>query len=143
MDWLMIIFAWFVFSIVAAVIANARGRAGTGYFLLSMLLTPLVGIILAAALPNLNVAKDPDAPNANTHVRCPDCRELVRFDAIKCKHCGATLTPNPIALSPISAKSVPIEEAAQDLIGLAKAVGVIVGVFVLSRFAYVIWTRLG
>ena len=34
-----------------------------------------------------------DEPNADTHVRCPDCRELVRMDAKKCKHCGAALIP--------------------------------------------------
>lgn len=28
-----------------------------------------------------------------THVRCPDCRELVRKDARKCKHCGTGLIP--------------------------------------------------
>lgn len=28
-----------------------------------------------------------------THVRCPDCRELVRMDARVCKHCGAKLVP--------------------------------------------------
>lgn len=28
-----------------------------------------------------------------THVRCPDCRELVRKDARKCKHCGTALIP--------------------------------------------------
>jgi len=28
-----------------------------------------------------------------THVRCPDCRELVRKDARKCKHCGTPLVP--------------------------------------------------
>ena len=39
---------------------------------------------------------DPNAPDPSTHVRCPDCRELVRFDATKCKHCGAGL----IASSP-------------------------------------------
>ena len=27
------------------------------------------------------------------HVRCPECRELVRADARKCKHCGAALDP--------------------------------------------------
>jgi hypothetical protein len=27
-------------------------------------------------------------------VRCSECRELVRWDAIKCKHCGAQLTPS-------------------------------------------------
>lgn len=29
----------------------------------------------------------------DTHVRCPDCRELVRRDAKKCKHCGTGLIP--------------------------------------------------
>jgi hypothetical protein len=27
------------------------------------------------------------------NVRCPACRELVRADASKCKHCGSALTP--------------------------------------------------
>jgi hypothetical protein len=34
-----------------------------------------------------------DAPTPETHVRCPDCRELVRMDARKCKHCGTALVP--------------------------------------------------
>jgi hypothetical protein len=32
-------------------------------------------------------------PNADTHVKCPDCRELVLKDARKCKHCGCSLIP--------------------------------------------------
>lgn len=28
-----------------------------------------------------------------THVKCPDCRELVRKDARKCRHCGCDLVP--------------------------------------------------
>lgn len=28
-----------------------------------------------------------------THVRCPDCRELVRTDARVCKHCRGALVP--------------------------------------------------
>ena len=34
-------------------------------------------------------------PTPDTHVKCPDCRELVLMDAKKCKHCGAMLTPIP------------------------------------------------
>lgn len=30
---------------------------------------------------------------AETHIRCPDCRELVLKDACKCKHCGCALVP--------------------------------------------------
>jgi hypothetical protein len=29
----------------------------------------------------------------DTHVKCPDCRELVLKDARKCKHCGCALVP--------------------------------------------------
>lgn len=32
-------------------------------------------------------------PTPETHVRCPDCRELVRMDARRCKHCGVGLIP--------------------------------------------------
>ena len=34
-----------------------------------------------------------ETPTPETHVRCPVCRELVRADAMKCKHCGAALNP--------------------------------------------------
>jgi rRNA maturation protein Nop10 len=29
----------------------------------------------------------------DTHIKCPDCRELVLRDARKCKHCGVALVP--------------------------------------------------
>ena len=38
-------------------------------------------------------AVDPEGPTPETHVRCPDCRELVRKDANVCKHCGCKLVP--------------------------------------------------
>jgi len=37
----------------------------------------------------------PGAPSHSTHVRCPDCRELVRRDATVCKHCSCKLVPQP------------------------------------------------
>ena len=32
-------------------------------------------------------------PNEDTHLKCPDCRELIFKDARKCKHCGCKLIP--------------------------------------------------
>jgi len=32
-------------------------------------------------------------PNEESHVKCPDCRELILKDARKCKHCGCNLIP--------------------------------------------------
>lgn len=36
---------------------------------------------------------DPNAPTPESHVKCPECRELVIKDATKCKHCGCKLIP--------------------------------------------------
>lgn len=83
---------WFIMSVVVGVVASSRGRPGFGYFILSLILSPLIGFILAVALPKVNAA-DPDKPTPNTHVRCPDCRELVRHDAVICKHCRCKLVP--------------------------------------------------
>jgi hypothetical protein len=30
-------------------------------------------------------------PNEDSHVKCPDCREMILIDARKCKHCGCNL----------------------------------------------------
>ena len=38
-------------------------------------------------------ASGPVMATPETHVRCPDCRELVLRDARKCKHCGSALVP--------------------------------------------------
>lgn len=86
-----LILFWFIFSVVVGVIASARGRSGFGYFLLSLIISPLIAVILVALLPSLK--RDPNAPTAWTHVKCPDCRELVLNEARVCKHCGCKLVP--------------------------------------------------
>lgn len=42
-------------------------------------------------LPEAQAAEFVVSPE--THVRCPDCRELVRKDARVCKHCHVKLVP--------------------------------------------------
>lgn len=34
-----------------------------------------------------------DTPHPDTHVKCPDCAELVKREAKVCKHCGCRLIP--------------------------------------------------
>lgn len=86
-------FGWILFSIVAGAIAGSKGRSGFGYFFLSLVLSPLIGIILAWALPALNAHAEAGGPSPATHVKCPDCRELVLKEARVCKHCGCRLIP--------------------------------------------------
>ena len=39
--------------------------------------------------------RDPNAPRPDTHVRCPDCKELILKEAKVCKHCGCKLVSQP------------------------------------------------
>jgi hypothetical protein len=48
-----IVLAWIIFAFVVAIAAGARGRSGAGWFLISILFSPLVGLILVLVLPNL------------------------------------------------------------------------------------------
>lgn len=79
----MEIFIVFVaLSIIAGVIASKKGRSGFGFFLLSLLLTPLVGILASlVASPKMAIAGK----------KCPFCAEIVKSEAKVCKHCGRDL----------------------------------------------------
>ncbi len=92
-----IAFFWLGFAIVVGVFASRRGRSGFGWFVLALFFTPvLVGLLLAVLPKQLTAAEaalEAERPTPETHVRCPDCRELVRKDALRCKHCGCGLVP--------------------------------------------------
>lgn len=63
------------------------------------------------------------AEDDGPQVRCPDCRELVRADARKCKHCGSTLQPTPV-------DDGKTDSAARNL---ALGIGAIVGLALLAK----------
>ena len=87
------VIGWVVLSALAGSIAQAKGRSAAAYFFCSILFSPLVGIILALAVSPDNAALERKALRDGKARKCPACAELVKPDAIKCKHCGAELPP--------------------------------------------------
>ncbi len=85
---------WLIASIVVGVIANSRGRDWLRWTGLSILISPLLAGILVLVLPGL-AASDGQQILDGTAKKCPMCAELVKPEAIRCKHCGADLTPEP------------------------------------------------
>lgn len=86
---------WIVIAIACAVIASSKGRNGFLWFIGGFCLS-IIGLIIIAALPSLKpqpTVAGGEIATPQTHVRCPDCKELVRKDAVKCKHCGSALVP--------------------------------------------------
>lgn len=57
-----------------------------------LLLITIPAHLIYAAASGRNTP-DPHQPTPDTHVRCPECRELVRKDASICRHCRCRLTP--------------------------------------------------
>lgn len=93
-----IVFFWFMLAFVVGVAASRKGRSGFGWFLLAAVISPLIAgllVLLASDRREPGPPKDElgNAITPETHVKCPDCRELVRRDARKCKHCGTALVP--------------------------------------------------
>jgi hypothetical protein len=128
----MIAFFWFVLAVAVGILANSRGRSGFGWFLLAVLLTPLLGFILVLASKDLSKAEAAavGVPGGATHVRCPACAEWVLPEAAVCKHCGGALTPDPdfYVVRAQRAAAEKKEEGTNLLIG----VGALVGVFLLA-----------
>jgi hypothetical protein len=89
-----ILLLWLGLSVVAGIVAASKGRSGFGYFLLSLVLSPLIGLLLAALLPRVGAAQ---AQPAEPTRKCPECAETVLLAAKKCKHCGAELPPVDVA----------------------------------------------
>jgi hypothetical protein len=92
MSWFIV---WVVLCIAVAVFANNRGRSGFGWFLLSLIISPLLGLLFVAITKDLRKEQQTTAstPGPNTHVKCPHCAEWVLPEASVCKHCRGTLTP--------------------------------------------------
>ena len=91
-----IIAGWVFLSFLVALLASSRDRSHFFYFALSMLLSPFLVVIVVLILPSLKpipIRIGGEIATPDTHVRCPDCRELVRHDAKKCKHCATALIP--------------------------------------------------
>lgn len=94
---MIIVPIWLLFAVAVGVYASNRGRSGFGWFLLSLFISPLLGIIFCAVSKDLSKAgttATTTEPSLATHVKCPACAELVLPEAKACKHCGQALTPD-------------------------------------------------
>jgi hypothetical protein len=52
---MLIVLLWFVLAVVVGVAASHRGRSGGGWFFLALILSPLIGFLILAVLPDLDM----------------------------------------------------------------------------------------
>ena len=87
----------FAFGMIVTVPACLLSLAAPGMAggVVAGVLLVIVGLLMRIAGKPAAAAPATAAPNPQTHVRCPDCAEFVLREARVCKHCGATLVPQP------------------------------------------------
>jgi len=100
----MVIFIfWLTLAILVGVYASSKGRSGVGFFLIAVLLSPLIGFIIALVVAPIRANIDATVLQSGEYKKCPYCAELVKIEAIVCKHCGRDLPKQ-------EAKAEPVQE---------------------------------
>jgi len=88
---LTFLFFWLAFAILVGVYAARKGRSGAGFFILAILLSPLIAFLIALVVQPIQGNVDAKAVESGEFRKCPYCAELVRIEAVVCKHCGRDL----------------------------------------------------
>jgi hypothetical protein len=87
-----LLFIWLGFAIVVGIAAPHRGRNGAAWLLLAVVTSPLIAGLLLLVPPDPNKERQ-QQELLKTARKCPLGAELVRREAIVCKHCGRDLPP--------------------------------------------------
>lgn len=112
----MLILVWLGLAIGCGIIGQSRGVGFAGPFLVGVFLTPIVGLIAALVMKPRDKMEQEAAAKwgaAGEYRKCPQCAEVIKREAVKCRFCGSEVGPTvdqapaTVPLSPPPATKPP------------------------------------
>jgi hypothetical protein len=90
---MLIILTWLVLAGLVAAFAKSKGHSAGAFFGLSVLLSPVVGFIIALVKEPNRAKAEQIRLTSGGERKCPFCAELVKSEAVVCRFCGRDLPP--------------------------------------------------
>jgi len=84
-------FLWILLSVGVGSLASNWGRSAAGWFFISALLSPIIGVVLLLLFGKNTAGMERDAMVYGGMIKCPDCAELIKSEANVCRYCGKNL----------------------------------------------------
>lgn len=73
--------------------ASRKGRSPVGFTLLALVVSPLIGFLLAVLFKGDPAVVESRAVASGAQKKCPFCAELIKPDASVCRYCSRDLHP--------------------------------------------------
>ncbi len=130
-------FLWLIFAFGVGMLAKQRGRGVLNWFLIGIVISPLLGFAILMMMKDLALADALDTVTHDmelTHVKCVHCAEYVLPEASVCPYCRRNITPQPEYVQQrIAEKVAETEEIQAGKQGnMVIGMGIVVGISVIA-----------